>query len=313
MIRTTACFAAGVAALLGCSTPADAATLYASGQLLIPGDPDIPFGEPGHDDSRESYIFEIDAATGDATPVSPVTTGLPGALGATVDGTLWGWADSGLQIVDPFAGTTTPAGPSTAFPATGFDVTSDGVGYGITLGDDQLFSVDLSTGVATAVGSAGAVNTALEAAGAVDPDAFIISMGSVGDSLYGIDLATDSLVEIDPSTGVASVVGDLGAVDDVGAGIFAGYAGLTGVDEDSDGEYESLFGVVNFINPGGPIGSLRLGGIARFDLADGSWDLVGLNENVIFFGLASAPVPEPTSLALVGIGSLALSWRRRSL
>ncbi len=292
---------------------ASAAKLYASGQLLIPGDPAIPPGQPGHDDSRENYIFEIDSETGDATPVSPVTTGLPGALGATVDGTLWGWSGSTLQIVDPITGMTNPAGPMTAFSATGFDVTTDGVGYGITLGDDQLFSVDLTTGVATSVGAAGAVNVALEAAGAVDPDAFIISMGSVGDSLYGIDLDTDSLVEFNPLTGAASVVGALGAVDGVGAGIFSGYAGLTGVDENADGEYESLFGVVNFINPGGPIGSVRLGGIARFDLTDSSWDLVGLNENVIFFGLASPPaVPEPSTIALFGLAGVGvLPWRRR--
>ena len=291
-----------VAAIAFAPVGVSAATLYASGQLLIPGDPAIPPGQPGHDDSRENYVFEIDSTTGDATPVSPVTTGLPGALGATLNGTLWGWAGNGLQIVDPITGTTTPAGPVTAFSATGFDVTADGVGYGITLGDDQLFSVDLSTGVATSVGAPGAVNVALAAAGAVDPDAFIISMGSVGGSLYGIDLDTDSLVEIDPTSGVASVVGPLGSVDDVGAGIFGGYAGLTGVDEDADREYDSLFGVVNFINPGGPLGSVRLGGIARFDLTDGSWDLVGLNENVIFFGLASAPVPEPSSILLSALG-----------
>lgn len=309
-MKTTRALLFGALVAVMCPASADAATLFASGQLLIPGDPAIPPGQPGHDDSRENYIFEIDSATGDATPVSPVTTGLPGALGATAGGTLWGWANSGLQVVDPSTGTTSPAGPTTDFFATGFDVTADGVGYGITLGDDQLFSVDLANGDADAVGSPGTVNAALIAAGAVDPDAFIISMGSVGDSLYGIDLDTNSLIEIEPATGAASVVGGLGSVDGVGAGIFSGYAGLTGVDENADGEYESLFGVVNFINPGGPVGTVRLGGIARFDLTDGSWDLVGLNENVIFFGLASAPVPEPTTAAL-GLASLVLVTLQR--
>ncbi|QDT68489.1 hypothetical protein MalM25_14120 [Planctomycetes bacterium MalM25] len=301
----------GALAAALCPALVNAATLYASGQLLVPGDPQIPPGQPGHDDSRENYLFEIDSTTGDATPISPVTTGLPGALGGTADGTLWGWASNGLQVVDPSTGTTTPSGPVTEFFATGFDVTASGVGYGITLGDDQLFRVDLSTGVASAVGSAGAVNAALATAGAVDPDAFIISFGSVGDSLYGIDLGTNSLIEIEPATGDASVVGVLGAVDGVGAGIFSGYAGLTGVDEDSDGVHESLFGVVNFINPGGPVGSVRLGGIARFDLSDGSWDLVGLNDNVIFFGLASAPVPEPTSCLIAACLASPIAFRLR--
>jgi hypothetical protein len=292
---------------------ASAVPLFASGQLLIPGDPDIPPGQPGHDDSRENYVFEIDSETGVATPISPVTTGLPAGLGATAD-TLYGWSGfpgGALQVVDPTTGTTTPVGPTTSFGATAFDVTADGVGFGMTNGDDQLFTVDLDTGNATAVGSAGLVNDALAAAGETDPNAFIISLGSVGDALYGIDLSTDSLIEIDPTDGSADVVGTLGSVDLVGNGIFSGYAGLTGVDENQDGEFDALFGVVNFINPVGPDSTVRLGGIARFDLDDASWDLVGLNEQVIFFGLASAPIPEPSSIALLGMGGVALLRRRR--
>ncbi|MEN1678406.1 MAG: PEP-CTERM sorting domain-containing protein [Planctomycetota bacterium] len=308
MIRRLALTLLGVAFLPGVAT---AATIFATGQLLIPGDPAIPPGQPGHDDSRENYVFEISPATGNATPVSPVASGLPPALGATIDETLWGWSGGTLQVVDPVTGVSTPAGPTSPFSATAFDVTTDGVGYGLTTFDGQLFEVDLATGIASAVGAPGLVNDALAAAGETDPSAFIISLGSVGDSLYGIDLSTDTLIEIDPDTGAAAVVGSVGSVDGVGAGIFGGYAGLTGVDEDADGEYESLFGVVNFINPGGPIGSVRLGGIARFDLSDGSWDLVGLNDNVIFFGLASPPVPEPCTLALLALGGLPAARLRR--
>lgn len=299
------------AAALVVSPSASAVSLYASGQLLLPGDPDIPAGQPGHDDSRENYVFEIDSETGIATPISPVTTGLPSGLGATQDA-LYGWSGGSLKTVDPTTGTTSSAGPATLFNATAFDVSADGVGFGMTNGDDQLFTVDLDTGNAVAVGSAGLVNVALAAAGEVDPDAFIISLGSVGDLLYGIDLSTNSLIEINPRDGIADVVGAIGSVDLVGDGIFGGYSGVTGVDEDSDGLYDALFTTVNFINPAGSEGSIRLGGIARFDLDDASWDLVGLNEQVIFFGLASAPVPEPTSLALLGLVGFVLLRRRSS-
>ncbi|MFI4861294.1 MAG: PEP-CTERM sorting domain-containing protein [Phycisphaerales bacterium JB063] len=298
------------AGLLALAQSADAVPLYASGQLLIPGDPGIPFGEPGHDDSRENYVFEIDSVTGVATPISPVTSGLPAGLGG-FGGTLYGWSGNTLQIVDPITGITTAAGTATAYSATGFDVSASGVGYGITNSDDQLFSVDLVSGNATAVGAAGLVNNALADAGVTDADAFIISLASVGGDLYGLDLSTNSLVSIDPATGTAQVVGGLGSLDTVGGGVFSGYSALTGVDEDSDGQFDALFGAVNFVNPDGPEGSVRLGGVARFDLGDGTWDLVGLNEQVIFFGMASQPVPEPSSLALLGIAGACLLRRRR--
>jgi hypothetical protein len=300
-----------VAILSSLAPMASAVTLYASGQLLIPGDPGIPFGQPGHDDSRENYVFEIDSQTGVATSISPVTSGLPAGLGA-IGGTLYGWSGNTLQVVDPVVGTTAPAGPATTFSATAFDVAAPGVGFGVTNGDDQLFTVDLATGNASAVGSAGLINDALADAGEVDPNAFIISLGSVGDMLYGIDLSTNSLIKIAPTTGSAEVVGALGSVDSVGDGIFSGYSALTGVDEDEDGEFDALFGAINFVNPAGPESSVRLGGIARFDLNDGTWDLVGLNEQVIFFGMASSPIPEPSSLALLGLGGVVLLRRRNS-
>ena len=47
---------------------AQAATIYASGQRLIPARPGV------HDDLRENFIYALDSSTGIATPVSPETT-----------------------------------------------------------------------------------------------------------------------------------------------------------------------------------------------------------------------------------------------
>ncbi|MEO1297550.1 MAG: PEP-CTERM sorting domain-containing protein, partial [Cyanobacteria bacterium J06636_16] len=145
---------------------------------------------------------------------------------------------------------------------------------------------------------------------------FVISLGSVDNSLYGIDLDTDSLIQFDPETGDAAVVGEVGTVTADNRAIFSGFAALTGVDSDADGQFDALFGNVNFVDddsdPATP--AQRLGGIARYDLSDGSWDLVGTNPGVIFFGFGASPVevPEPATLGgLLLIGGL-LGWRRRS-
>jgi hypothetical protein len=72
---------------------AQAATIYASGQRLIPALPGV------HDDLRENFIYAVDSSTGTATPVSSETTGLPSALAGTVDRELFGFA-SGGQLVE---------------------------------------------------------------------------------------------------------------------------------------------------------------------------------------------------------------------
>ena len=120
---------------------------------------------------------------------------------------------------------------------------------------------------------------------------------------------------MDPETGDAAVVGEVGAVTADDRAVFSGFAALTGVDTDSDGRFDTLFGNVNFIDddndPATPV--QRLGGIARYDLNNGSWDLVGTNPGVIFFGFGASPaaVPEPgVLLGLLSVGFLG-GWKRR--
>jgi hypothetical protein len=185
-------------------------------------------------------------------------------------------------------------------------------------GNRQLYQINLLTGAATAVGAPGQIGAAFDsafglAAGTAAP--FVISLGSVGDHLYGVNLESgrQNLVRIDPATGSAMVIGTPDAVDLNDFGRYSGYSALTGVDENGDGAFDALFGSVNFWDHDGNPGTsdLRLGGIARYDLTDGTWSLVGTNPGVIFFGMGASPVPEPGTLALVAIAAGCLAFRLR--
>lgn len=278
-----------------------ALTIYATGQLLTPGDPNIPPGDPGHDDTRENFVYAIDPATGIATPVSPATTGLPAALAGEGPSRLLGFTSGQLVEIEPTTGAQTPIGANNGLSATGLDVTDAGWGFLLPFNDDfdtqQLHELDLETGDAWPIGSPTAVGDAIDEAAGNAPGTsrpFVIGLGSVGDAIYGVDLDSDSLIEIDPTGGSASVIGEVGAVGSVDGGAFSGFAALTGVDEDGDGQFDALFGNVNFFDDDGDptTPTVRLGGVARYDLDDGTWSLVGTNPGVIFFGFASNPAPE---------------------
>ncbi len=291
------------------------AFIYASGQFLIENTPGT------HDDIRENRIFRIDHSTGNATPASPLFTGsTPPALGGTKSGDLLGVRSGRLGKVDIGAGTFSPYGSPLGVTTTAFDILADGRGFVLPFNTDtetqQLFSIDLTTASLASIGDPNAIGNAIDSArgtplGTAEP--FLISLGSVGNVLYGVDLDTYSLISIDPATGAASVVGAVGAVGVANGGGYTGFAGLTGVDTDADGVFDSLFGAVNF----GPTGE-RLGGIAKFDLTNGGWSLVATNPGLIYFGFGSSPVPEPSSIVGISIGLLVMATkfgraRRRSL
>ncbi len=273
-----------------------AVTIFATGQLLTPGDPTIP-----KDDTRENFVYAIDPMTGIATPVSPATTGLPSALAGEGASRLLGFRSGQLLEIEPTTGAQTPIGANNGLSSTGLDVSDGGWGFLLPFNDDfdtqQLHELDLETGDATPIGSPTAVGDAIDEAAGNAPGTsrpFVIGLGSVGDAIYGVDLDTDSLIEIDPIGGSVEVIGDVGAVGSVGGGAFSGFAAMTGVDEDADGHFDALYGNVNFFDDDGDpdTPTVRLGGVARYDLHDGTWSLVGTNPGVIFFGFASNPVPE---------------------
>jgi hypothetical protein len=282
-------------------------TIYATGQLFIPGDPNLPSTDPGHYDSFENYMYVIDIHTGVATAVSPaIITDLPSGLAGTTSGDLLGFTSgfaSGVPFgqlvqVDPVSGSLTNIGPDIGLRSPGFDITAAGVSFILPFDSEdntqQVHAIDPQTGSATPIGSARAVGDAIDLArgmplGTAEP--FVISLGSVGNTLYGVDLDTDSLVAIDSTSGAASVVGLLGAVGASNGGSYSAFSALTGVDVDQDGIFDALFGAVNQFNDGN--GVARLGGIARFDLTSGEWTLVGTNPGITFFGFGSMLTATP--------------------
>ncbi|MGD1950523.1 MAG: PEP-CTERM sorting domain-containing protein [Leptolyngbyaceae cyanobacterium] len=309
-----------VVPLLGTLLPpasVESAIFYATGQRLTQAVPGV------HDDIRENFLFAVDSTTGIATPVSPETSGLPSALAGTADQQLLGYQFSGQLVeIDIDSATQTPIAEPTDLAATSFDILEDGRGFVVPFAESfntqQLSQIDVKTSSATPLGSSQAVGDAIDNArgtelGTANP--FVISLGSVDNSLYGIDLDTDSLIQFDSETGDAAVVGEVSAVTADDRAVFSGFAALTGVDTDTDGRFDTLFGNVNFIDddndPATPV--QRLGGIARYDLSDGSWELVGTNPGVIFFGFGASPasVPEPgVLLGLLSVGFLG-GWKRR--
>ncbi len=99
----------------------------------------------------------------------------------------------------------------------------------------------------------------------------------------------------------ATVVGSVGVVGSLtnGSATSRDFAPLTGVNESKDGQYDALFGGVNFVNDG--FDKSRLRGVARYDLTDGPWQLVGSNPGLICFHFGFSPVLEPAGLLLFGI------------
>lgn len=298
--------------------PSEGAIIYAAGRNL--SDSSYPTG---------SYYYEIDTDTGLATRISPLLAANgPNGL-AAVGSQIVGFSNGTHGVVNPVTGTFTPVGTSNGLGINGYEVLN-GSGYGVpnSGADRRLFQIDINTSAATAIGVGNPIGAAMDTfygntAGTNSPT--IISLGSVGGTLYGVNTEANkmNLVAINPSTGEATIIGAPNAVATSGTpgARYNGFAALTGVDEDGDNVYDSLYGGINFYDPDGTTGPApdqNFGGVIRFDLNNGTWSLVGNNPGVIFFSFASptAAVPEPgtVAMAVMGLalaGGVALRRRRK--
>jgi hypothetical protein len=217
----------------------------------------------------DGNLYTTDSATA-ATTLIGNTGIIPFDIAFSPSGQLYG-VDQGsaLYKINATTAASTLVGNTNAF-INGLDFRSNGVLYGS--GEDNLYTIDTSTGVATLVGSNGGL---YQSAGdiAFAPD----------DSLY---MTTDSnqLVKLNTATGAATLVGAIG------------FFNVYGIDFIGN----TLYGITDG------------GQLLTVDTTTGAGSLVTAATTGFSCGGSSVnPVPEPGSLALLSLGGLMIMLRRR--
>lgn len=283
-------------------------------------------------ESPQRRFAQIDAQTGVIASVSPLGPTSYAGLGAAPDGQFFGltWAFntiSKLYSLDVTTNMSTLIGDMVGEPGISFqslDVMSDGRAYAVSTATitlfPQLFSVNLQTAAITAVNEQQTISDAIIAAGGDGFFANVGALGSVGNRLYAVDVRTSSLVELDPDSGAASVVGGTAGSllsGELTSGIsrarYSAFTALTGVDTNRDGKFDALFMGVNRFDDDNDAATpgITLGGVAKVDTTTGLWELVGTNPGYAYASFGSGPVPEPATAGMTALVALSCLARRR--
>ena len=236
----------------------------------------------GVSDGNPGNLYRINEVTGAAILVAPITPGNVSLTGASFLGgelyatDVFGVGDL-MGTIDTSTGVYTPTisqGVSINWHGLASDE-SAGLLYTIDQDNNNILTSITPGGVLTPIGTGAGI------------DGRGMAFDDLNDILYAT--GNSGLYQVDTTTGVAQLIGAMG--------ISTGNIGLA-YDEDTQTLYA---------NDGNTSLSLY-----RVDVNTGLATLIGPNlVNVPINGLAWAPVPEPTSCALIIIGILASGCQRR--
>lgn len=230
-----------------------------------------------------------------------------------------------LYEIDMSTGTKTSIGTVSSNASTtaglAYDAAS-GTMYLSSTGNDSLFTLDLATGAATLVGAYG--------------DSTIVMHGLEWDSstgtLYGVSGSTNqNTYRINTTTGVATAFGSTGlsSFNNLGYNSATDTMYMTNSGTDSFYSFNRTTGSPTLIGAlGGPTNPNGLAynsdnglmylvdnstdSLYTVNLGTGAATLIGSTGSGNLLGLAYVPVPEPASMAVLGLGAAALLRRKRN-